>query len=94
MNWSMRQGTRGHVPGQRSSGACVWDGVPRKRWLSEKALEPEVSGDPSSRSLTAQGRGRKRARWHVVTCIWGSGLGWPGPAGPEIWAAAAPEPLM
>ena len=76
MDWRTRQGTRAQASGQRSSSDCIWGGMPGKCWLSEKAREPGVSGDPFSRSLAARGRGRKCARCSLWShASGGSGLG-------------------
>lgn len=39
------------VPGQRCGGDCIGEEVAGKCWLSQKAPEPGVSGNPFSRSL-------------------------------------------
>lgn len=87
MSWRVRWGT-----GAEISGDCIWGGVPGKCWLSEKAPKPGVSGDPFSRSFPLP-EGREVCRVTSGTMHLGA-LGWAGPAEPEMWAAAAPRPLM
>lgn len=93
MDRRTRQGTRAQASGQRSSGDCIWSGVPGKWWLSEKALEPGVSGDPFSRTLLPEGEAGSE---HGVACghMHLGVLAWAGPTEPEMWAAAAPGSLM